>query len=73
VAKYLNLNSIEGCLDKNNINYNPQALYESANSCQEKLKFGGFFSVSKKCSQFDNSGNFSIYCLKRKLIIKINT
>jgi hypothetical protein len=56
IAKYLNINTIDGCLDRNNINYNPQAIYDSGNSCQDKLKFGGFFSVYKKCSNFDSAG-----------------
>jgi len=50
IATYLNVNSIDGCLDRNSVNFNPQANFDSGNMCDEKLKFGGTI-LSGSCSQ----------------------
>lgn len=46
IAAYLNENSINGCLDRNSINYNPVANYDPGTLCQEQNRFGGILSYA---------------------------
>lgn len=59
IVEYLTLNSIDGCLDRNQVMFNPQANFDSGKSCDEKLKFGGFVSTSKKCGFITPQGDCS--------------
>ncbi len=45
IKQYLGLNSIDGCLDRASINYNPQANFNSGKMCDEIIKFGGIISA----------------------------
>lgn len=70
ISEYLKVNTIDGCSDRNNINFNPQANYDSGKSCDEKLKFGGFVSTFKKCSQYNSQGKFFQFKKKSNIYMK---
>jgi hypothetical protein len=71
IKQYLGLNSIDGCLDRGSINYNPQANFNSGKMCDESLKFGGFISNSKTCIQTDFLGGCSEFgneCIQNNVL-----
>ena len=46
IRTYLGKNSLDGCLDRFSVNYNPQANFDSGKMCLEQVKFGGVFSTT---------------------------
>lgn len=49
IVKYLKANTVNGCMNRNSINYDPSANFDQGNSCEEKYKFGGI--ISNTCNE----------------------